>query len=94
MSGSGSGTTVIGGEIPALEQLHHNFQRQANAVDDLMAALNRDVDSTWWKGGAADRFRTAWETEYQPALRRLSQALVDAGDEVRHRAQLLVQVGS
>ena len=94
MHGSGPGNALIGGEIPALEQLHNNFQRQAAAVDDLLAALSRDVEATWWKGGAADRFRAAWDSDYQPALRRLSQALVDAGDEVRHRAQLLVQVGS
>ena len=51
-----------------------------------MAALTRDVESVWWKGGAAERFRSAWDSEYQPALRRLSQALVDASDEVLHRA--------
>lgn len=89
MSGS-----VIGGEIPALEHLQTSFQQQAAAVDHLLSTLSGEVNATWWHGGAADRFRSAWESDYQPALRRLSQALVDASDEVRNRAQMLVQVGS
>jgi uncharacterized protein YukE len=63
-------------------------------VDDLLAALTGEVDSTWWQGGAADRFRSAWEADYKPALRRLSEALVDASNEVRNRGDMLIQVGS
>ena len=86
--------SIIGGEIPALEHLQVSLQRQSVTVDDLLAQLSGEVNSTWWQGGAADRFRAAWEGDYQPALRRLSQALVDASDEVRNRAQMLTQVGS
>lgn len=93
MPGSGSGTTVIGGQIPELERLHSHFVRESQAVDDLMASLNGDINATWWRGGAADRFKAAWESEYQPALKRLSQALVDAGHEVHNRAQALVAAG-
>jgi hypothetical protein len=45
-------------------------------------------------GGAAARFRSAWAGEYEPALRNLSAALVDAGDEVGRRAQALQQAGA
>lgn len=89
MSGS-----IIGGEIPALHQLQRNFRQQSINVDDLMAALSADVHQTWWKGGAADRFRAAWESDFQPALRRLAEALTDASHEVGNRAEMLIQVGS
>ncbi len=86
--------SVIGGEIPALQHLQANLRQQSVNVEDLMAALTGDVHSTWWKGGAADRFRAAWESDFQPALRRLAEALVEASDEVRNRSEMLIQVGS
>jgi uncharacterized protein YukE len=86
--------SVIGAEIPALQHLHVAFTQQSGTVDDLLATLNAEVGATWWQGGAADRFRAAWESDFQPALRRLSMALLDASGEVRNRADALVQVGS
>ncbi len=86
--------SLIGGEIADLQHLQANLQQQSVNVEDLMAALTADVQAVWWKGPAADRFRAAWESDYQPALRRLAQALVDASTEVRNRANMLIQVGS
>lgn len=94
MPGSSGGNNVIGGQIPDLQGLQANFNRQSQAVDDLMANLNTDVHDTWWVGGAADRFKSAWESEYQPALKRLSQALVDASNEVHNRVQALIAAGA
>lgn len=85
---------IIGAQIPELEHLQVSFQRQSAAVSDLMTALSSDVEATWWQGGAADRFRTAWESDFRPALVRLEEALKEAGDEVGRRAQALIQVGS
>jgi WXG100 family type VII secretion target len=86
--------SLIGAEIGELHQLKANFNRHSGEVDRLMAALRGAVHSTYWKGGAADRFRDAWEREYEPALRSLSHALVEAGDEVGRRADAIHQAGS
>lgn len=85
--------SVIGGEIPQLESLGASFVRRSGEVEDLMAALSGELGSAYWKGGASDRFRAAWDSEYQPALRNLSAALVEASDEVRARARALEQAG-
>ena len=85
---------VIGGQIDQLNGLKSSFGRHSANVEQLMSALRSELDSAYWKGGAADRFRNAWASEYEPALRRLSAALVEAGDEVGRRAQALEQVGS
>lgn len=85
---------VIGGEIPQLQQLQNSFSTQSGNVEDLIKALNNDVANTWWKGGAADRFRNEWESQFLPALRNLAQALEDASNEVAARARALVEVGS
>jgi WXG100 family type VII secretion target len=86
--------SLIGAEIGELHTLKANFNRHSSEVEQLMAALRGAVHSTYWKGGAADRFRTAWEGEYEPALRSLSQALVEAGEEVGRRADAIHAAGS
>ena len=85
--------SLIGGQIPEMEQLQSNLNNQAGEVLDLMNKLSSDLGNTWWQGGAADRFRTDWETEYKPALTRLSNALDDAATEVGRRAQALIEAG-
>ncbi|MFB6392215.1 WXG100 family type VII secretion target [Polymorphospora lycopeni] len=84
---------VIGGEITQLHSLNGNFRRQSATVDTLLRDLRTELDNTYWRGGAADRFRAAWQSEYEPALMRLSAALEDAAQEVRRRTEALEQVG-
>jgi WXG100 family type VII secretion target len=86
--------SLIGGEISELGNLQHSFQRHSASVEQLMAALRGELNNVYWKGGAADRFRAAWESEYEPALRNLSAALIDAGDEVGRRADALQHAGA
>ncbi|GAA3076306.1 WXG100 family type VII secretion target [Streptosporangium carneum] len=85
--------SVIGGEIPQLHSLNGNFQRQSATVDSLLRELRNELANTYWRGGAADRFRSSWSGEFEPALTRLSAALQDAASEVRRRADALEQVG-
>ena len=85
--------TIIGGQIPQLDQLGVSFDRRSGEVEELLSSLRGELSSADWKGGAADRFRSAWESEYEPALRNLSTALVDASDEVKSRARALEQAG-
>lgn len=84
---------VIGGALDEMSRLKSNFDRQSAAVNELLTTLRADLDSVYWKGGAAERFRSAWESEYEPALRNLSNALVDAASEVSNRQQALEQAG-
>jgi len=86
--------SVIGGEITELHTLKSSFQRQSGAVDQLLTELRAQLGNTYWQGGAAERFRSAWESEYEPALRNLSAALTDASEEVRRRADALHAAGA
>lgn len=86
--------SVIGAEIGELHSLTASFGRQSATVETLMSDLSAQLHNTYWQGGASERFRTAWESEYQPALRSLAAALVDASDEVRRRAEALHAAGA
>ena len=51
--------STIGAEMGQLQQLGQSFNRESQTVAQLTAAISGQVNSTWWKGGAADRFRAS-----------------------------------
>jgi WXG100 family type VII secretion target len=85
---------VIGGELEQLAALRGVFDTQAGAVDDLTRTIRAQLDGTSWQGPAADRFRQAWEGEFEPNLAKLRTALQDAATEVARRRDALIQAGS
>jgi WXG100 family type VII secretion target len=86
--------SIIGGELEQLRSLKANFERQSGAVHDLLTVLRSELDSVYWKGGAADRFRDAWQQQYEPMLTQLAGALVEAAQEVGRRTDALEAVGN
>ena len=86
--------STIGAEMGQLQQLGQRFMSESHTVGQLTAAIGGQVHSTWWKGPAADRFRSAWEGEFAPTLRRLEAALQQASVEVNRRHEALMQAGT
>jgi uncharacterized protein YukE len=84
----------IGAEMPALHSLGQAFTRESQDVARLTSAISAQVGITWWEGAAAERFRAAWQGEFQPTLRRLEQALLEASQEVHRRHEALLQAGT
>jgi WXG100 family type VII secretion target len=76
---------MIQAELAELETLSRRLGTCSGEVDDLKRALSTLISTTTWTGGAADRFRQAWESQFRPALENLSGALVDAAQEVDRR---------
>lgn len=88
------GESTIGGEIDQLKGLKTTFEREAHAAQELTARIRSELQNTWWKGAAAERFRSTWGSDFEPALRRLNAALNEAGAEVNRRTEALIQAGS
>ena len=86
--------STIGGEIGQLRSLKTTFDREGQAVQELTTRIRGELNNTWWKGPAAERFRSAWGSDFEPALRRLQAALQEAGTEVNRRTEALIQAGS
>jgi uncharacterized protein YukE len=86
--------TRIGGALPELTNLHRTFNQQAGTVTELTNAIRGALSSTWWEGPAADRFREAWHSEFEPMLGRLGEQLTQAGTEVARRRDALEAAGS
>lgn len=86
--------STIGAEMGQLQQLGTSFTRESQTVAQLVSSIGGQVQSTWWKGPAADRFRASWEGEFAPTLRRLEAALQQASQEIHRRHEALTQAGS
>lgn len=71
---------MYGANLADLDGLQGLFETKAAEVDQLTSTLNSRVDrgATAWAGPGADRFRTAWSTDFRPAMVKLEGALREA----------------
>ena len=84
----------IGAEIGQLRGLKATFDREAQTVQELATRVRAELGATWWKGPAAERFRDAWNSQFEPSLRQLENALHEASAELNRRAEALLRAGS
>ncbi|GLZ40613.1 WXG100 family type VII secretion target [Actinokineospora sp. NBRC 105648] len=85
---------MIQAELSELENLSRKLGTCSGEVDDLKRALTTLIGTTTWSGGAAERFRQAWETQFRPALDGLATELVNASHEVDRRKVALDHAGN
>lgn len=84
----------VGAELGQMQTLNKTFTDNSRKSVELKTAIRSSLNSTWWKGPAADRFRQAWQSEFEPALQKLEQALNEAAAEVKRRHDALERAGS
>lgn len=85
---------AIGGELDQLTSLNSTFGKESGNVQTLMTSIRSQLGNTYWVGPAAERFRAAWQQEFEPMLNKLAEALNEAGAEVNRRRDALIQAGS
>lgn len=83
----------LGGDPEQLAALRASFERHGHALEDLAASIRTQLGATAWTGPAADRFRSGWDSDFEPSLRRLQGALQEAAAEVARRREALLQAG-
>ncbi len=84
----------IGAELGQMQNLKKTFDQSAAKSVELTSAVRSAIENTWWKGPAADRFKQAWTSEFEPALKKLDAALKEAAGEVQRRHDALQAAGS
>lgn len=85
---------MIQAELTELETLSRRLDSCSGEVDQLMRALSTLINTTTWTGGAADRFRQSWETQFNPALKSLANELTNAASEVDRRKVMIDQAAN
>lgn len=83
----------MGADLEQLAALREVLLRQSNVIEELAVTLRSQLSGTSWHGPAADRFRAAWTSDFEPTLRRLQGVLQEAGVEVGRRRDALLQAG-
>jgi WXG100 family type VII secretion target len=75
---------MFGADLADLDQLRSTFDSKATEVNGLTATLSAKVDpgATAWSGPGADHFRTAWDSDFKPAMVKLETALREASAAV------------
>lgn len=85
---------MIKADLPQLDTLSRRLGVCSGDVADLKANMTGLISGTDWEGGAATRFRDAWESQFRPALDEMASALTDASNEVNARRVALDRAGN
>ena len=85
---------AIGGEVDQFTALKSTFDRQAANVAELVSSIDSQINSTYWVGPAAERFKGQWSGDFKRMLTNLQSALGEAGTEVARRRDALIKAGS
>jgi uncharacterized protein YukE len=83
----------MGADLEQLASLRASLLQQAQVIEQLSATVRGQLGTTTWHGPAAERFRAAWDGDFEPSLRRLQAAMQEAGMEVGRRRDALLQAG-
>lgn len=86
--------SIIGGDYEQLTTLKATFERQSALVEEVRSTLRNRLADTYWRGAQADQFRNTWASEYEPVLRKLEEALQEAGGQVANARDRLLEAGS
>lgn len=84
----------VGAELGQMQQLKRTLDQNAARTAELLSSVRNQLGATYWEGPAAQRFRDSWNTDFEPTLKNLEQALQEAGAEVQRRHDALQQAGS
>jgi WXG100 family type VII secretion target len=84
----------VGGELTSMQALKKSLDSNAARATELKNSVKSQLGNTVWEGPAATRFRDAWNSEFEPALAKLTEALNEAGNEVQRRKDALERAGS
>ena len=84
----------LGNDPEQLDQLSKKFEQEAQQIQQATQQISNQVNSVWWKGPDADRFRNEWEGQFAAQLKKISEALRQTGTIVRKQAQQQRQTSS
>ncbi|WP_428833526.1 hypothetical protein [Pseudoclavibacter helvolus] len=81
---------MIGADVEQLRLLAKQFETAASKLENdrriVTSVIGGLVRPRGWAGQDAAGFRSAWQSEYSPQLRRAAEALRASGDQLRRNA--------
>jgi len=84
----------LGADVEQLDSLSRKFDQEATAIAEATSQISSQVNSTWWKGPDAEKFKSEWESHFASQLKKIAEALRQVGTVVRKQAQQQRQTSS
>lgn len=76
----------LGADVEALDRLAKRFDEEAQRLTQAVSQITSQVQSAWWKGSDAERFKGDWNGQYAAQLRRVADALRQVGQVARRQS--------
>ena len=76
-----------GADTDQLKTLSTKLQQGSAEIEKQKSALNSALQSTNWSGPDADKFRGEWDSQHASNLKKVADALREAGDRAQKNAE-------
>lgn len=77
----------LGADIDGLDRLQRLLSVESTALLSSLTALTSAIDVAWWEGQDARDFRSRWEGNYRPTIRKVVEFLEQLSKHVRQQAE-------
>ena len=78
---------IWGADVEQLRQLGSKLQAGASEIETQKSTLTKVLSGTDWKGPDADKFRGEWDSQHASNLKKVADALREAGDRAQKNAE-------
>ena len=78
---------IWGADVDQLRQLGNKLKAGAENIEQQRSQLKGALDGTDWKGPDADKFRSEWDSQHASNLKKVADALREAGDRAQKNAE-------
>jgi uncharacterized protein YukE len=85
---------IIGADVDQLRELKTTIDGQAQRIEELISTISGRLANVYWEGPAAERFRSTWGGDFEPALRNMRGSLEECGVEIAQRIERIVGSGT
>ena len=82
----------LGANVEHLDRLARLMDQECSRIEQAAQQIGGEVQSAWWMGADADRFRGEWQGQYAPQLRQVASALQSTAQAIRAQADQQRQV--
>ncbi|NND02617.1 MAG: hypothetical protein HKN91_07505 [Acidimicrobiia bacterium] len=76
----------LGADVEQLDRMAAKFEQHAGQIEDTIRILGGEVESVWWEGSDAQRFKSDWNGTHRSNLQRLCQELRQTAGQVKKQA--------
>ncbi|OBF29131.1 WXG100 family type VII secretion target [Mycobacterium sp. ACS4331] len=84
----------IGQDVEQVQRLATQLNSKAGDIENVISQLSSAVNSVEWKGQDAERFKSDWQSQHLPQLKKVVEALKNASQTAKRNAAEQQQTSS